>query len=65
MSYYVLTEDAQEAVALRVRLRLRDMEIQRLRAEAQTSMDQVVAQAGEIARLKERLAEATRYREAS
>jgi hypothetical protein len=65
VSYYVLTEDAQEAVALRVRLRLRDMEIQRLRAEAQTSMDQVVAQAGEIARLKERLAEATRYREAS
>ena len=60
MSYYVLTEAAQEAANLRVKLRLRDEEITRLKAECHESMQQVIAQAGEIARLKEQLAEAKR-----
>lgn len=50
-----LTDAALEVRDLRIKLRLRDEEIARLRAECQESMDQVVAQAGEIARLVERL----------
>jgi hypothetical protein len=62
---YTLTDAAIEARDLRAKLRLRDIEIQRLKAECQESMDQVVAQAGEIARLQEQLTEANRYRRAS
>jgi formiminotetrahydrofolate cyclodeaminase len=62
---YTLTEAAIEARDLRVRIRLLDIEIQRLKEECQESMDEVIAQAGEIARLKEQLAEAKRYRRAS
>jgi hypothetical protein len=57
---YTLTDAAIEARDLRAKLRLRDIEIQRLKAECQESMDQVVAQAGEIAILREQLAEAKR-----
>lgn len=55
---YVLTDAALEARDLRIKLRLRDEEILRLKAECQESMDQVLSQAYELGVLRARLEDA-------